>query len=211
MISKGSISLWLAIPFVGYFLITYAELNTYAKNIEAVVGIIAILSGITGIIMGVASARQASLAAVKDYYQQGDSDKYVIARRYMTDNHDLKTIEDYNQVADIMNFYELWGLLNRKNYLPIWVFGGVSGVRVVEMYVNLTDLINVVRKGELGEGKSENPFYAKQFEELAYRIYRQYQNNFKHTNFDEKYKDRFKEFKNNAGITSTFFRNILKK
>lgn len=207
---KGSIILWLAIPFVGYFLITYAELDSYSKNIEAVVGIIAILSGITGILMGLASARQASLAAVKEYYQQGDSEQYVIARRYMTDNHDLKTIEDYNNVADIMNFYELWGLLNRKNYLPIWVFGGVSGIRVVEMYVNLYDLINAVRKGELGEGKSENPFYAKQFEELAYRIYRQYQSNFKHTNFEEKYKDKFKEFKKNAGITSTLFRNILK-
>lgn len=62
-------------PFVSYF---YFIINPNSLigffSINNLVGIVAILSGLTGIVMGIASARQASLDAVKEYFQQGDED-----------------------------------------------------------------------------------------------------------------------------------------
>lgn len=198
----------LIIPFIGYYLIRKLGLEFNLNlNMEYVVGLVAILSGITGIVMSITSSRQASLDAIKEYYQQGDSENYVKARGFISSKNNLKGIDDQKQVSDIVNFYELWGLLNSKKYLPIWVFGGVSGIRVVEMYIRLTNLIMSVRDGTIDSSgkKPINPFYGKQFEELAYRIYRKYKKNFDLTNFEEKFAEAFEEFKLQANKKKGIF------
>lgn len=50
-------------------------------QIKDVVNIVAILSGISGILIGAASIRISNLGAVKEYFQQGDAEGQRAARR----------------------------------------------------------------------------------------------------------------------------------
>lgn len=49
-------------------------------HIKDVVNIVAILSGISAILVGIASIRISNLGAVKEYFQQGDNKEYTTAR-----------------------------------------------------------------------------------------------------------------------------------
>lgn len=185
-----SLILTLIIPIIGYYYLKIEYINLYnILNIENVVGIVAILSGITGIIMGIGSMRQASLDAIKDYFQQGDNPEHVKAREFISKNKN-NLDEDSVEVKKIVNFYQLWGILNRKRYLPLWVFSGASGIRVVELYINIEKII--IKKRQI------NPYYGQEFEWLSYRIYRKYKKNFLNAYLVNEYTDCWCEFCRNA-------------
>ena len=61
-----------------------AEVLSQLK-IKDIVNIVAILSGISGILVGAASIRISNLGAVQEYFQQGDSKEYTEARRRLYD------------------------------------------------------------------------------------------------------------------------------
>lgn len=179
------IILLTVIPMVSYYYLhNNTEFILSFCSINNLVGIVAIFSGITGIIMGLASARQASLDAVKEYFQQGDEDSYSEARKNILEakNNDEIKSSDVNKIC---NFFHFWGLMNKKYYLPIWVFDGSSGLQIVKQYMKLKPLIIEKRK--------KNRFYAIEFEHLSYRIYKKYKKNF--SDLDEEWQERFEEFK----------------
>ena len=150
-------------PIMSYYYIKKYDYVSSFFSMNNIVGIVAILSGITGIIMGISSSRQASLEAVKHYFQQGDEDAYSQARKNIFSAKDSKDIDD-KDVSKVCNFFHFWGLMNRQNYLPIWVFDGSSGLQIVKLFITLDPLIQKKRE--------ENKFYAIEFEKLAYRIYK---------------------------------------
>ena len=82
---------------IDYLKITYK----FAKEtkIKDVVNIVAILSGISGVLIGVASIRISNMGAVKEYFQPGDSLENVAARKeiYCKINNNIKI--DKNDVA----------------------------------------------------------------------------------------------------------------
>ena len=49
-------------------------------HLKETVDIVAILSGISGILVGIASIRISNLGAVKEYFQQGDAKEHTEAR-----------------------------------------------------------------------------------------------------------------------------------
>lgn len=162
-----TITLIAVAVFGGYiYSISMGEKPLGAFNMNDVVGVVAILSGIAGIVMGIASARQASLEAVKEYFQQGDEDAYVEARRRIFNEKGTITEADLSKVA---NFFHFWGLMNRKGYLPIWVFEGSSGIQIVKLYQKLEP--NILEK------RCNNIFYAVEFELLVKRISKKYKKN----------------------------------
>jgi len=139
------IILSIIIPILSYYYIKSLNINFESViNIENVVGIVAILSGVSGIIIGTASVRQANLIAVKEYFEQGDNSEHISARKYIADNKN-KIYESKIEVSQIINFFQMWGLLNRKKYLPIWVFSGASRIRVVELYINLENIKRILK------------------------------------------------------------------
>lgn len=164
-------------PFISYFYLLNIH-NTMLSflNINNLVGIVAILSGVTGIVMSIASARQASLDAVKEYFQQGDEESYYEARSRILNSKKNKQIK-FSDVSKVCNFFHFWGLMNRHRYLPIWVFDGSSGLQVVKLYMKLKPNIYIKRE--------KNKFYAVEFEFLAYRIYRKYKKNFEDLSAEE--------------------------
>ncbi len=64
------------------------------------------------------------------------------------------------------NFFQMWGLLQYKGFLPIWVFETASGYSIIKLYEAIYD----IRK----EKCSSNPFYGGQFKDLCVRINAKY-------------------------------------
>ena len=165
--------------------------------IDRVVGVVAIISGVGSVIMGVSSIFSTSLDNVREYYATGDSEKMRDARkvlynyRYIKIKHG-KTIadEDFDEWVkqnidpkngilklttkdDIINasstttdFFQMWGLLQYKNFLPMWVFETASGYSIIKLYEAVDDIV--------AENRENNPFYALQFRDLCARITSKY-------------------------------------
>lgn len=136
--------------------------------LQAIVNIIAIISGIGGIIIGVASFRISSLEAVKEYFSQGDTAEMKERRKYIYDkvkNGEKIGPNDLN-ASVVCSYFHFWGLMVKKRYLPIWIFESASGTQVLRLYRYLEEHIEEKRK--------ENPFYAEYFEWLAKKIEKKY-------------------------------------
>ena len=133
-------------------------------KIKDAVNIVAILSGISGILVGAASIRISNLGAVEEYFQQGDSREYTEARRrvYNLIERKQKIDKDDVDVGIVVSFFHFWGLMVKKHYLPIWVFDSSSGYAVIRLFEGLSGLIEERRK--------DNPKYAQYFEWLYKKI-----------------------------------------
>lgn len=133
-------------------------------KVKDIVNIVAILSGISGILVGAASIRISNLGAVQEYFQQGDSREYTEARRklyYKIDKRE-KIDKDDIDAGIVVSFFHFWGLMVKKHYLPVWVFESASGYAVIRLYEGITEMIEDRRK--------DNPQYAEYFEWLYKKI-----------------------------------------
>ncbi|MBQ7875350.1 MAG: hypothetical protein IJ306_09400 [Oscillospiraceae bacterium] len=65
-----------------------------------------------------------------------------------------------------MNFFQMWGLLQNKGFLPIWVFETASGYSIIKLHQAMEDILYVRRE--------TNPFYGQQFSWLCARILKKY-------------------------------------
>ena len=165
--------------------------------INRIVGVVAIVSGIGSVVMGIASILSASLDNVREYYATGDTSEMANARRILYHYRYIKikygkSIYDgdfdewvkENIASDdtvlyvtnkkeilsaaslVTNFFQMWGLLQYKGFLPIWVFETASGYSIIKLYEAVEDIVR--------EKRSSNPFYAGQFRELCVRINAKY-------------------------------------
>ena len=127
-------------------------------HIKDVVNIVAILSGISAILVGVASIRISNLGAVKEYFQQGDNKEYTTARHNLYKKFDENVPIDPNDAdaSNTVSFFHFWGLMVKKKYLPFWVFKSASGHAVIRLYEGLREMIEIRRV--------DNPEYAEYFE-----------------------------------------------
>jgi acetyltransferase-like isoleucine patch superfamily enzyme len=127
-------------------------------HIKDVVNIVAILSGISAILVGIASIRISNLGAVKEYFQQGDNKEYTIARHNLYKKFEKKIPIDPNDAdaSNTVSFFHFWGLMVKKKYLPFWVFKSASGYAVIKLYEGLQEMITIRR--------ADNPEYAEYFE-----------------------------------------------
>ena len=65
-----------------------------------------------------------------------------------------------------LDAFQMWGLLQYKNFLPIWVFETASGYSIIKLYEATFDIIQ--------EESRTNPFYAGHFKGLCERINAKY-------------------------------------
>lgn len=79
----------------------------FSTHIKDVVNIVAILSGVTGILVGVASIRISNLGAVEEYFQQGDAKEQTEARRkiYVLINNGQKIDKNDVDAATVIAFF----------------------------------------------------------------------------------------------------------
>lgn len=133
-------------------------------KIKDIVNIVAILSGVSGILVGTASIRISNMGAVKEYFQQGDNKENAEARKeiYHKINNNIRIDKNDVAAASVVSFFHFWGAMVKKHYLPVWVFDSASGYAVIKLYEGLQEMIEERRK--------DNSKYGEYFEWLYYKI-----------------------------------------
>ncbi len=165
---------------------------------ERIVGIVAIISGMGSLLVGVSSIFTTSLDNVREYFATGEKAEIADARHVLYNYRNLKIkygktvysegfdewvaenldkekdknfyVENKAQVlkasSRVLNFYQMWGLLQYRNFLPIWVFDTTSGYNMIRLYEATIDIIKEKRKS--------NRLYAGHFEDLCKRVNKKY-------------------------------------
>ncbi len=165
--------------------------------INRIVGIVAIISGLGSLLVGISSIFTASLDNVREYFATGEREEIADARHILYNYRNIKIkygksvydkdfdewlkaniSEDdkdfivpgkeqvFTAASRVANFYQMWGLLQYRNFLPIWVFDTTSGYNVIRLYQAVEDIIEYKR--------GANPLYAGHFEDLCKRINSKY-------------------------------------
>ncbi len=163
-----------------------------------IVGIVAIISGLGSLLVGVSSIFTTSLDNVREYFANGEKSEIADSRHLLYNYRNIKikygkTVYDadfdqwieeniskenksfyieggkdavFKAASRVANFYQMWGLLQSRNFLPIWVFDTTSGYNIIKLYQSMGDIISHKRE--------ENLLYAGHFEDLCKRIYAKY-------------------------------------
>ena len=161
---------------------------------ERIVGIIAIISGMGSVLVGISSISTTSLDNVREYFSTGEDEKVAKARHVLYNYRNLKikygkTVKDedfdewisenlnenddkdfyvkdkkavYDASSKVLNFYQMWGLLQSRNFLPIWVFDTTSGYNMIRIYEATIDIIE--------EKRESNRLYAGHVQDLCVRV-----------------------------------------
>ena len=161
--------------------------------INRIVGIVAIISGMGSLLVGISSIFTTSLDNVREYFATGEEPEIADARHVLYNYRNIKIkynksvydedfeewfkaniseddkdfyIENKEEIfkaaSRVANFYQMWGLLQYRNFLPIWVFDTTSGYNMIRLYQAVADVIEHKR--------GANPLYAGHFEDLCKRI-----------------------------------------
>ena len=165
--------------------------------INRIVGVVAIVSGIGSVIIGVSSIFSASLDNVREYYATGDTKEMSDARHILYNYRYIKikygkTIfdDDFDEwvknnisannsvlrvtnkdeilhaVSETAGFFQMWGLLQYRHFLPMWVFETASGYSIIKLYEASADIF--------ARNRMTNPFYAMQYRNLCIRVSSKY-------------------------------------
>jgi len=183
--------------FLLYFVYKYLDPTDGGTHMEGIVGIVAIISGMGSLLVGISSIFTTSLDNVREYFATGEDPEIADARHVLYNYRNIKIkygksvfdtdfdewikeniseddkeffVEDKEQVlkasSRVANFYQMWGLLQYRNFLPIWVFDTTSGYNMIRLYQSVADIIEHKR--------GANPLYAGHFENLCKRINAKY-------------------------------------
>jgi len=187
------VGILISIGVIWNFIRVQDETGT-ANVLQLIVSLVAIISGVSGVVIGLSSLRSAQLDSIRDYFSSGDSKEYSYARSiiYRYGEHienngvnvyskdfkmkhydiqgndvELTKLDVIKAVSFVSNFFHQWGLLAKNRYLPIWVFESASGVAVYRLFEYSREIIDEYRK-------TKNPFYAENFEWLYNKIKKTY-------------------------------------
>lgn len=165
-----------------------------SNTLQLIVSLVAIISGVSGVIVGLSSLRATQLDSVRDYFTSGDTEEFITARRIIytygkhlenggnnvffknfklpfknKNNEDVELSKQnvLDAISFIANFFHQWGLLTKNRYLPLWVFESSSGVAVYRLFEYSKEIIAYHRE-------NNNPFYAENFEWLYNKIKKTY-------------------------------------
>lgn len=165
--------------------------------INRIVGIVAIISGMGSLLVGISSIFTTSLDNVREYFSTGEEPEIADARHVLYNYRNIKIkygksvydkdfdewlkstispddkdfyIENKELIlkasSRVANFYQTWGLLQYRNFLPIWVFDTTAGYNMIRLYQSIADIVTHKRES--------NPLYAGHFEDLCKRINAKY-------------------------------------
>jgi len=138
---------------------------------DQVLGLLSIIISLCAFFLSALSFLQSRASTVKDFFTQGDGMEmkecrkviYDIYNNYQDESIILnRLIERSDDVARVISFYDFWGLMVKKKYLPLWTFQDSS------KYVT----INIYNKARpyIAFRKTENEMYASHFEWLIKKL-----------------------------------------
>lgn len=153
------LSLLLSVLFYGDVLVNFSS----KIELATVVGLSAIASGITGVIMSLSSKKVANFEAILECFQQGDTPEMMENRKNIYDTESKEIKLDQVAASEIYGFFHFWGMMVSKGYLPLWIFKSASGHSVVKLFYLLQPYIQERRA-------ATNQHYAEGFEQLEKKI-----------------------------------------
>lgn len=125
--------------------------------------IVGACAGLTGMVFGIISIKHNRYLAVNAYMSGIEKKEFVAARSHVYNTKEPLTIQD-EQAAEVINFFQHWGLMARKKYLPMWVFESGAGAGVIRLY-------RVTEQCILDKRKANNDnTYASDFEWLYHKL-----------------------------------------
>ncbi|WHZ02787.1 hypothetical protein QNH48_28360 [Neobacillus sp. YX16] len=145
------------------------QLMDFSKKLDltTLVGIAAIASGISGVMMSLSSKRVANFEAIREYFQQGDTPEMISSRNKIYASADNGTPLDYKAAAEVCSFFHFWGMMVQKGFLPLWIFKSASGPSVVRLFHLVLPYIEERRT-------ANNRHYGEGFEYLVKKIKKEY-------------------------------------
>ena len=121
------------------------------------------------------------IEAIKQFYEEVDSKEYkqsqgILYSKIHNDTTDFD--KDYEEYALVLAFYDKWGALCNNHYLPIWLFEGNHGYKVIIFYEGLEPYIKKRRQESYNGIKNEK--YAIPFENLYKKVRKKYKHHYTH-------------------------------
>lgn len=143
---------------------------TAKEIITLVCAIIGACAGLTGMVFGIIGIKRDKTTAVHLFMSEIENDEFIAARNHVYNTEEPLTIQD-EQAAKVINFFQHWGLLARKKYLPMWVFESGAGAGAIRLYEATKQCIKAKRE------KNNDKTYASDFEWLYHTLKHENQSN----------------------------------
>lgn len=137
----------------------------------SILDVATIVISIIALMLSIISFFQSRAAVVKDYFAQGDSaemKKYrkVVYNIYNQESDEKiifkRLLENEDDVAHVISFFDFWALMVKKHYLPKWAFQASSRFVAITIYDKLTPYILYRRNNQ--------PEYACHYEWLINKM-----------------------------------------
>ncbi len=133
-------------------------------SMEMAVAIVGVVTGITGMILGIAGFLHHRFEVMLEFFEKIDSKEFIASRREVYSGKYL-TLQD-EDAAYVVNFFHQWGLFTKKHYLPIWVFDGATGAGAMRLYTLCEPHI------ELKQKETNDETYGEYFKWLYKKLYK---------------------------------------
>lgn len=133
--------------------------------------VVAIVISLIALVLSLISFFQSRAAVVKDFFAQGDSAEMKGYRKTIYDIYNQESdekiiferlLENEDDVAHVISFYDFWSLMVKRHYLPRWAFQASSKFVTMTIYNKSIPYIVFRRKSQ--------PEYASHYEWLINKI-----------------------------------------
>lgn len=131
----------------------------FDNKLELICTIAVAVCAILGIVLSYLTLRRANYIAAHEFLTSLESPDFIAIRKRVINLNQPITV-DNEDAAAIVNFFQHWGLMAEKKYLPMWVFDSGSGAGTIRMYDCTKDYIQLMRRTQ------EDDTYADKFEQL---------------------------------------------
>lgn len=131
--------------------------------IALISSVVSMITAIFGVGLGLISIKRNKSIAIHEFLSKMESEDFISARESVYNNNNIidiaELIKDKN-MSIVVNFFQHWGFLTRKGYLPLWAFDNGARPGVIRLYEKTEKFIQERRKLHKDEK------YADQFEWL---------------------------------------------
>lgn len=104
-------------------------------TIELCLSVIVTVTGIFGTAISILGVVDNRFLAIRQYMAGVEAPEFIKARTAIRNIENSSQISlDNTDAAQLVNFFDHWGLLAKKHYLPLWVFNSGSGDGIIEYY-----------------------------------------------------------------------------
>lgn len=145
-----------------------------------IVGVIGIVTGVSGMVLGILNYRRDSLDALNLYFAQSRDEKVTEGKKliYNSSKEEFKKmLNDFpnnvpESIVEVINFYHYWGLMIKRHQIPFWLFydkkTGItaSGIAVVRTYKEVSEIVEKYRE--------KNNKYAEYYQQLYNKLSKYY-------------------------------------